>query len=125
LKSYDNHILIQQLLSIALCGSLPKKDVKHLIELSAFFRGICSKMLMEEDLARNEAEIPIILCKLEQIFPPSFLKSIVHVVIHLVRECRLGDRYTIGGCIRLRGNTSIIYIRVFFSSIVSMRLYKR
>jgi hypothetical protein len=90
MKSHDNHILMQQLLPIALRGSLEKKVVKPLIELSAFFRGMCSKTLTEEDLARHEAEIPIILCKLEQIFPPGFFTIMVHVVIHLVHECRLG-----------------------------------
>jgi hypothetical protein len=59
---------------MALHGSLPKKIVKPLIELSAFCRVICLKTLIEEDLARHKAEIPIIL----------------HVVIHLVRECRFG-----------------------------------
>jgi hypothetical protein len=90
LKSHDNHILIQQLLPIALHGSLPNKVVKLLIELLAFFRGICSKTLTLEDLNRLENDIPIILCKLERIFPPDFLTSMVHLVIHLVRECRLG-----------------------------------
>jgi hypothetical protein len=90
LKSHDNHILMQQLLPIALRGSLPNNVVKPLIELSGFFRGICLKTLTEEDLARHEAEIPIILCKLEQIFPPGFFTIMVHVVIHLVREYRLG-----------------------------------
>lgn len=50
MKSHDNHILMQQLLPIALLGSLEKKVVKPLIELFAFFRGICSKTLTEEDL---------------------------------------------------------------------------
>jgi len=90
LKSHDNHILMQQLVPIVLRGSLPKKVVKPLIELSIFFRGICSKTLTEEDLARQKAEIPIILCKLEQIFPPSFFTSMIHVVVHLVHECQLG-----------------------------------
>jgi hypothetical protein len=51
LKSHNNYILMQQLLPIALSGSLEKKVVKPLIELSAFFKGICLKTLMEEDLA--------------------------------------------------------------------------
>jgi hypothetical protein len=90
LKGHDNHIRMQQLLLIALHGSFSKKIVKPLIELFAFFKGICSKTLMEEDQARHEAEILIILCKHEQIFLPSFFTSMFHVVIHLVRECRLG-----------------------------------
>ena len=39
LKSHDNHILMQQLLPIALRGSLPNRIIKPLIELSTFFRG--------------------------------------------------------------------------------------
>ncbi|GLT67466.1 hypothetical protein SLA2020_397750 [Shorea laevis] len=35
LKSHDSHILMQQIMSIALRGSLPKDVVKPLIELSA------------------------------------------------------------------------------------------
>jgi hypothetical protein len=72
LKSYDSHILMQQLMPIALRGSLPKKVVGPLIELCGFFRKICSKTLRIEDLDRLESRIPIILCNLEQIFPPGF-----------------------------------------------------
>jgi hypothetical protein len=75
LKSHDNHILMQQLLPITLRGSLPNNVVKPLIELFGFFRGICLKTLTEEDLARHEAEIHIILCKLEQNFSRVSLQS--------------------------------------------------
>ena len=50
LKSHDSHILIQQLMQIALRGSLPNKVVKPLIELSSFLKEICSKTLKLEDL---------------------------------------------------------------------------
>ena len=90
LKSHDNHTLMQPLLPIALRGSLPNKVVRPLIELSAFFRGMCSKTLTLKDLNRLENDIIIILCKLEQIFPPGFFTSIVHLVLHLVHECQLG-----------------------------------
>ncbi|GLT69206.1 hypothetical protein SLA2020_413750 [Shorea laevis] len=72
LKSHDNHIVMQQLLPIALRGTLSDKVVRPLIELSGFFREICSKTLRMEDLDRLENRIPIILCQLEQIFPPGF-----------------------------------------------------
>jgi len=32
---------------------------------------------------------PVTLCKLEQVFPLGFFTSMVHLVVHLVRECRL------------------------------------
>ncbi|XP_042969067.1 uncharacterized protein LOC122301749 [Carya illinoinensis] len=90
MKSHDCHILMQQLLPIALRGSLPKKVIEPLIKLSGFFRGVCSKMLRLEDLDRLESRIPYILCQLEMIFPPSFFTVMVHLTIHLVAECKLG-----------------------------------
>ena len=42
LKSHDNYILMQQLLPIVLRGNLPNNLVGPIIELSTFFRGICS-----------------------------------------------------------------------------------
>jgi len=46
--------------------------------------------LTDSDLARLEENIPIILCKLERIFPPSFFDSMEHLPIHLPHEARLG-----------------------------------
>jgi hypothetical protein len=68
LKSHDNHIIMQQLMPIALRGTLSDdvvRPLKALIELCGFFRDICSKTLRVEDLDRLENQIPIILCKLE------------------------------------------------------------
>jgi hypothetical protein len=90
LKSHDNHIIMQQLMPIALQGTLSDDVVRPLIELCGFFRDICSKTLRVKDLDRLENQIPIILCKLEQIFPLGFFTSMVHIIIHLVHECKLG-----------------------------------
>ena len=91
LKSHDCHILIQQLFSIALRGSkLTSNVVKVLVDMSTFFRGICETTLTPEALDWLQDHVCIILCHMEQILPPSFFTSMVHVVVHLVRECRLG-----------------------------------
>jgi hypothetical protein len=90
LKSHDSHILMQQLLPIALRKSLQDKVVRLLVKISAFFRGICSTKLSQEDMDRLQGDVCITLCKLEQIFPPGFFTSMVHLVVHLVRECKLG-----------------------------------
>jgi len=55
-----------------------------------FLRDICSKTLHVEDLDRVENQIPYILCDLEEIFPPGFFIVMVYLVVHLVRECKLG-----------------------------------
>jgi hypothetical protein len=46
LKSHDNHVLIQQLLPIAVCGSLPPNVVQLFVEMFVFFTGICSTTLI-------------------------------------------------------------------------------
>jgi hypothetical protein len=89
-KSHDSHILMQQLLPIALRQPLPDKVVRPLVEISAFFRGICSTKLSQEEMDQLQGDVCITLCKLEHVFPAGFFTSMVHLVVHLVRECRLG-----------------------------------
>jgi hypothetical protein len=88
LKSHDSHVLIQQLLPIALRGSnFLGNVVRPLVEMSTFFRCICSTTLTPEDLNRLEGDVCITLCKMEQVFPPRFFTSMVYIVVYLVREC--------------------------------------
>ncbi|XP_062173825.1 uncharacterized protein LOC133879311 [Alnus glutinosa] len=90
LKSHDSHIIMQPLLPFALHWSLPDNVVRPLIVMFAFFRGICSTNLTQEDMDRLEGDICVTLCKMVQIFLPGFFTSKVHLVVHLVHECRLG-----------------------------------
>ena len=80
---------MQQLLPIAIHGSLPKKVCSALIDLSCFFREICSKVLNVEDLEHLEKKIAVTLCQLEKIFPPSFFTVMVHLVTHLATEAKI------------------------------------
>ena len=89
LKSHDNHILMQQLLTIALYGLLLASITRPLIKLSCFFKEICSKMLKVSDIENLEKDIAVMLCELKKIFPPSFSMVMVHLVIHLVTEAKL------------------------------------
>ena len=89
LNSHDCHILMQQLLPVAICGILPK-NVRHTItHLCSFFSSICCKVIDPLKLDELEDEIVVILCELEMCFPPYFFDIIVHLVVHLVREARL------------------------------------
>ena len=89
MKSHDNHIFMQQLFPIAICGSLPTKRSRHLIDLSCFFKEICSKVLNVEELGALEKRIAVTLCELERIFPPSFFTVMVHLVMHLTSEAKV------------------------------------
>jgi hypothetical protein len=89
LKSHDCHVLMQQLLPVAIRGILPKKVRDVLTRLCLFFNAICSKVIDPKKLDELENEGVVILCQLEMYFPPSFFDIMVHLIVHLVREIRL------------------------------------
>jgi hypothetical protein len=61
-----------------------------LAELSFFYRQLCSKELEIEKVKKLEENIPVLVCKLEKIFPPSFFNPMQHLMIHLPYEARVG-----------------------------------
>ena len=81
---------MQQLLPIALRGFLPSHVTRPLIKLACFFKKICLKTLTVSDIVSVEAEIAVMLCELEKIFPPSFFTMMVHLVMHLATEAKIG-----------------------------------
>jgi hypothetical protein len=112
LKSHDSHILMQQLLPIALHQSLPDKVVRPLVEISAFFIGICSTKLSQEEMDRLQGDVCITLCKLEQLFPPGLPAWSTWSCI-LCESVDSADPCSIGGCTRQRGKMSRnIYIYI-------------
>ncbi|XP_057723796.1 uncharacterized protein LOC130939727 [Arachis stenosperma] len=90
LKSHDCHVLMQQLLPIAIRNVLPDKVTAVLIELSSFFQQLCSKSLSLIELEKLQPRIILTLCHLEMLFPPSFFTIMVHLTCHLVDEAKLG-----------------------------------
>ncbi|XP_052116487.1 uncharacterized protein LOC127746636 [Arachis duranensis] len=68
---------------------LPTNIWKPLTELSQFFKDLCSTTLKVHDLEVMEQNIPIILCKLERIFPPGFFNVMEHLPTHLAYEARV------------------------------------
>ena len=66
MKSHDNHILIQQLFSIAIRESLPLEVSRPLIGLSCFFRERCFKVLNVDELGLLEKRIAVTLCELKK-----------------------------------------------------------
>ena len=75
LKSHDFHILMQQLLSIAIRGILPKNVRQTITRLTAFFSAICSRVIDPLKLDELQAEIIIILCQLDMFSLHHFLTS--------------------------------------------------
>ncbi|XP_012837883.1 PREDICTED: uncharacterized protein LOC105958419 [Erythranthe guttata] len=89
LKSHDCHILLQRIIPIGIRGYLVKDVTEALFELGDFFKTLCAKTLMIADIDKMERNIPVILCKLEKIFPPAFFDVMVHLAVHLPSEAKL------------------------------------
>lgn len=89
LKSHDYHVLMQQLLPVALRGHLRKGPRNAIFRLCSYFNEICQRVVDRDRLLCLEEEIAETLCMLERFFPPSFFDVMVHLTIHLAREVRL------------------------------------
>jgi hypothetical protein len=89
LKTHDCHILLQRVLPAGLRGMMHQDIYQAVAELGIFFRELCCKTLKMDVLQRLEADIPVILCKLEKIFPPAFFDVMVHLAVHLPGEAML------------------------------------
>jgi hypothetical protein len=70
-KSHDYHTFIERLLSVMSHGYLNDVRWKALAELSHFCRQLYAKEIKKKMMKKLEKEIPMLLCKLEKIFPPA------------------------------------------------------
>jgi hypothetical protein len=69
---------------------VPEHVCLGLSELSCFFRQLCAKELSRTVIADLERLTPVLLCKLEKIFPPNFFNPMQHLILHLPYEARMG-----------------------------------
>lgn len=91
LKSHDCHVLIEDILPIALRSCYPSKEVMTIvIELADFFKKLCSKVISIPELDELQKKIVLTLCDMEKTFLPSFFTIMVHLMVHLVDEVKLG-----------------------------------
>ena len=90
LKTHDCHVIMIDLLPMALCRALPEIVCTPLIKISKYFKALYGKVIDVREMIKWEKEIPEILCELEKIFPPSFFDMMVHLLIHLVTEVKIG-----------------------------------
>ena len=90
LKSHDYRIWLERILSVMVRGYVPEDHWHVLAELSYFFRVLCAKELSPTVIEEMEAMAPVLLCKLEKIFPPGFFVPMAHMILHLPYEARMG-----------------------------------
>ena len=82
MKSHDCHVFIETLQPIAF-NALPNDVLKLLIEISKFFKNLCSITLLEEVLKEIHRNIAINLRKLDTIFLPGFFNVIGQLPVYL------------------------------------------
>jgi hypothetical protein len=85
-KSHDHHIFMERLLPIMFCRYLNHVVWKTLAELSHFYRQLCAKEIKKEKL---EKEIPVLICKLENIFPLGWFNPMQHLHVHLPYKAKV------------------------------------
>ena len=83
LKTHTCHVLLQMIIPAGLRGYIPKDVYEVVSELGNFFRQLCSRTLRKEVIEKLKWDIPLILCKLEKIFPLAFFDVMVHLAVHL------------------------------------------
>jgi len=90
LKSHDLHVILPKLLPLVVRNILPEDVVIPLIELSRFFNSLCSKELEVSEIEKLSSSIRETLCRLEMIFSPALFDIMMHLLVHLAEEARLG-----------------------------------
>ncbi|KAL0410852.1 UNVERIFIED_CONTAM: hypothetical protein Slati_3674900 [Sesamum latifolium] len=81
MKSHDCHVFMQKLIPIAFHEMLSESVWGALTEVSLLFQILCSTTLDVNKVQELEDTVPIIMCNLEKIFPPSFFDSMEHLIV--------------------------------------------
>ena len=88
MKSHDFHVMLTQILPVAI-RNLMDKDIRNtLIDLCDFFNKLWQTVIDPEELDNMQDDIARILSNIEMFFPPSFFNVMVHLTVHLVDEIK-------------------------------------
>ncbi|WVZ81113.1 hypothetical protein U9M48_028529 [Paspalum notatum var. saurae] len=90
LKSHDYHVIMERLLSIMFRGYFKDELWRIFAELSYVYRELCANIVSKRLMKKFEKEIPLLVCKLEMVFPPGFMNVMQHLLVHLAWEDLVG-----------------------------------
>jgi hypothetical protein len=86
MKSHDWHVLMQQLMPLALRGLMGAHVRLSLMRLSRVYRNICAKVWDPIDLPTLREDVAITFSMLEWEFPGAFFDVMSHLTLHIVEE---------------------------------------
>jgi len=84
MKSHDCHVMMTQLLPVALRGIMDTHVRETLTDLCHCFDAISRKSISVKQLHTLQEEIVVILTELEMYFPLAFFDVMVHLCVHIV-----------------------------------------
>jgi hypothetical protein len=88
-KSHDYHVLMQQILPLALRGLLTPGARMAVMRMCKVFRRICTKDYNPTEYESLQVDVAESMALLEIEFPPSFFDIMTHLPYHLVQELDL------------------------------------
>jgi hypothetical protein len=86
IKSHDCHVLMTQLLTVALRGILLANVRVIIIKLYAFLNAISQMAIDSTSLIGLPEDVVQCIVNLEMIFSPSFFNIMTHLLVHLVKQ---------------------------------------
>ena len=89
LKAQDCHVVMTQLLPVAIRGVLLEKVRELIIKFCSFFNAISHKVIDPMELKKLQDDLIHIMSRLEMHLPPTFFYMSVHLVVHLIRQIKL------------------------------------
>jgi hypothetical protein len=72
LKSHDFHTITESLMPVMFCGHVSDAVWKTLAKVIYFYRHLYAKEIRRDTMEQLEKVVPVLLCKLEKIFPSGF-----------------------------------------------------
>lgn len=89
LKSHDYHVLMQQVLPLALRGLMKPGPRMAVMRMCKVFRRLCTAVYNPSDFPSLQADVAESMALLEIEFPPSFFDIMTHLPYHLPQELDL------------------------------------
>ena len=86
LKSHDCHVLMTQLLPVALRGILPENVRLAIVKLCAFLNEISQKAIDPNKLIKLQNDVVQCLVSFEMVFAPSFFNITTHLLVHIMTQ---------------------------------------
>jgi hypothetical protein len=86
MKSHDCHVMMMQILPVAIQGIMEPHVCQTLTGLCHFFDVITRKSISVKKLGRLQEEIVTIINELEMYSPPAFFDIMVHLLVHIVDD---------------------------------------